>query len=223
MLIVVSLALSMSFVVVSMFTVATNSYKSSKDSAKMYAKIQSYRAAVELSTYQYVTDLQSVIVNKDLDGDWLSVSGGAIVTQALELIKEECGSSTDPNIWKCQNISEAITGANLSDATVVTKLLGEFAGVRQEYMLCVPEPFEFDWNDAHNSDYHVALKPITVEVTLKVKAETIYERFIVDNLYLDIDEQQIEVGPDTHTFLTMKLECGIDGVSIHRNSLLMEN
>lgn len=221
-LLVITFGALMAWVTVSMLTVATSLYTTTKDSAKIYSDIQSYRAASELACYQYVTDLQGVTVTRDLDADWISVTGQAVYSQALDAIKQSLASDTDANAWYVSDISTALSGLNLSDPSVLTNLLGKLTGVRQSFTLTVPEPLKLDWNDPESwsdSDRaYVAVEPFTVEISLSVKGESLFETFTVDGLFLDVQFSRIESadGSGRHDTATMMLTEREDGVSITR-------
>lgn len=223
-LLVITFGVLMAWVIVSMLTVATSLYSSSKDTAKIYGDIQSYRAATELACYQYITDLQGMTVTKDLDGDWISVSGQAVYTQALDAIQATLASPEDPTAWFVTDITDALAGANLSDPSVLTDLLSKLSGVRQEFKLTVPEPMKLDWDNPETSSSRtgatVALEPLVIEVYLTVKGESVSEKFIVTDLFLDVDitETEMEDG-STHAVATMMLTEKESGVTISREPI----
>lgn len=223
LLLVITFGTLMAFVVLGLMTLATSLYSTSKDSAKVYADIQSYRAATELACYQYITDLESVVINKDLDADWISVTGNAVYSQALEAIKAALASEVDENVWYVSDITTALSGANLSNPVVLTDLLAKVVGVRQSFVLTVPEPFKLDWSDSdswkNSRGANVALEPVIVEITLEVKGEQLFERFIVDGLYLNVVVSREEVGGSKHDVATMVLVERESGVSITRAQL----
>ena len=211
----------MAWVVVSMLILATNLYLSTKDESQIYSDIQTYRAGMELACYQYITDLQGITVTKDLDSDWISVTNQAIYTQALDAIKGELGADDNPNKWYVSDLATALSGANLSDPTLLTDLLGDIAGARQEFELIVPEPLMLDWENAdswkNNSGAEVAITPFIVEVHLSIKAENFTEMFKVDGLYLSISITDQDVaGGGRHEIATMRLIEKEEGVSITR-------
>lgn len=226
LLLVITFATSMAMVAVGMMILATNLYSSARYSADNYADIQSYRAAAEMACYQYITDLESVVVTKDLDADWISVSGNAVYTQALEAIKDSLASETDSLAWFVADVREALSGVNLSDPLVLTELQGKLAGARQSFSLIVPEPFELDWADSNSwrdSDgANIALSPVLVEVTLAVRGETVYDRFTVDGLYLVVNITQQEIDGSSHDVATMYLAEMESGVEISRAPLETE-
>lgn len=223
LLLVITFGTLMAFVVLGLMTLATSLYSTSKDSAKVYADIQSYRAATELACYQYITDLESVVITKDLDADWISVTGNAVYSQALEAIKAALALETDENVWYVSDITTALSGANLSNPVVLTDLLAKVVGVRQSFTLAVPEPFKLDWADSaswkNSRGANVALEPVVVEIALDVKGEQLFERFIVDGLYLSVVVSREEVGGSKHDVATMVLVEQESGVSITRAQL----
>lgn len=180
----------MAWVIVSMLTLASSLYGTSKDSAKIYSNLQSYRAASELCTYQYLTDLTSVTVEKRLDTDWISIKENAMYSQALAAIQNALADPNDETRWILNTVTDALTGANISDPTILTDLFSKLSTGRQELILKVPEPLTLDWTHKDNwknaSGAHVKIKPFVIETTLNVKGESITEVFEVDELFLDV-------------------------------------
>lgn len=212
----------MAWVVTSMLTVATTLYLGTKDSSRLYSDIQSYRAGAEMACYQYVTDLQGIILTRDLDGEWISVSGEAVYSEALDTIKATLGTDTDPNTWYVSDLTTALSGANLSDPTILTDLLGKLVGVRQSFSLVVPEPLRLDWDDPESwrdrSGAFVAIEPFKVDVVVTVKGEVVSEEFTVDGLYLNVvatRESVVDGGPK-HDIIDINLTEMESGVSITR-------
>lgn len=218
---------TMAFVVLGMLILATNLYRTAQDSAEIYSDIQSYRAATEIAAYQYITDLQAVQVTKDLDGDWISVSGNAVYTQAIQAIQDSLANPEDGLAWHVTDVRQAISGANLSNPLVVTDLLGLLANAKQSFKLSVPEPIELDWNNPNSwrdrGGADVAIKPIKLEVNLQVRGEQVFERFEVDGLFLTVDiSKQEQSDGSKHEIATMQFTEREEGVIISRAPLTEE-
>lgn len=223
LLLVLTFCLVMAWVTMSMLTLATNLYQGTRSSAQIYADIQTYRAGIELACYQYITDIQGVIVTKDLDGDWLTVSDDAVYSQALEAIKELVASDDDANRWKVTDLVTALSGANISNPDILADLFAKVSGVKQYFSLVVPELWILDWSDTdswgNSSGAHVALKPFVVEIQLDVRGESVSETFTVDGLYLDVTLSDETVDGSRHEIATMQLVEKEEGVSITREQI----
>ena len=217
-LLIVALATFMAAVLTGMVRLASMLYISSQDSSKIYANIQSYRAVAELSCYRYVTELEASIASKNLDAEWISVEGNALYTQALDALQAEIGSESDPAVWGVRDVTQILGGANLSNPAILPDLLAKFVGVDYELQLSVPEPLRFDWSDPDSyrsrDSAYIALEPFVVEVDLRVKSENIFEKFIVDGLYLDV--QLFKMGETKH--MTFQLTEKEEGVRISREA-----
>lgn len=222
LVVVITFGALLAIVVVGMLSLASSLYTVSRDSAKTYSRLQSYRAATELACYQYVTDLESVVVTKDLNADWVSVSGQAVYTQALEAIVDSIGRTEDTSIWKVSEIKTALSAANISDPSVLTSLFAEFEGARQSFQLKVIEPLKLDWSNElswrRRTDAYAALEPVRIEVTLDVRGEHLFEQFDVNGLFLDVKASKQGAADGRHTVVTLVLVEGEEGVRITRAS-----
>ena len=207
-------------VVLSMLTVASSLYRTSQDSAETYSEIQRYRATSEILVYQYITDLESVTITKDLDAEWLSFSGNAVYTQALEALVASLAPPENSRQWFVTDVIEALRGVAVSNPLVLQSLIEEYEGIRQSFSLTVPEPLRLDWMDSKSwSNRHgaiVSLDPVLIELTLVARGETITEKFLVDGLFLEIQRIEIDVGGDDHDAVTMMIREMEEGVTISR-------
>ena len=224
MLVVLTFGTLMGLVVVSMMTLAYNLYYSSRNSSENYSDIQNYRAATELACYQYVTDLCSVLVTRDLESDWITPSGQAIYTQAVELIQNELASPSDVDAWYVNDITVALSAINVSDPSVLTDLLGRLTGVRQEFRLAVPEPLRLDFLSSevvmdNRTGGRIPLEEFDVEVDLTVRGETVNEVFTISGLYLDVTFFDMAVGTSEYSAAQIILVEDEEGVQITRAAL----
>ena len=194
----------MAVVMVNFVQLSQSLSTSSKDSAKVYQDIQDYRAAAELACYSYVTALESVTVTKDLESDWLTVDGAAIMTQALQAIQGEFADPEDSSLWVQHDVTQAITAMSITNPAVLTNLLGKFVDVKHNLDLKIPEPLRLSRD--HIVDFDV-------EVTLEVKGEMVIEYFKVGNLYLSVEETKNDEG---NKIVIMNITEGPEGVNIYR-------
>ena len=202
-------------------SVASSLYATNEESAKRYAHIQSYRSATEIACYQYINDLQAVTVTKFLTGDWVSVSGSAVYTQACEVIQETVGKEDDPLVWKVSTIEAAIAGATVSNPEIVTNLLGLLAEGRASFMLSVTDYPEIDWTAGESfvskDESQLKLRPFEVIVELTAKSEVLKEHLFVNGLYLNVLQESIRTeGGTRDTKVTMNISVGESGVQIYR-------
>lgn len=221
LLLVITFAVTMGIVAFSMLVMASNLYTASRNSAAVYESIQSYRSATEIATYQYITDLQAVEVTRNLDADWISVSGNAIYTQALDAITGALSPDGGRTAWHVTDIRQAIRGANLSNPAVLVDLLGLLSNANQSFQLEVPAPLRLDWDNPESSRDRnsavIAIEPFLVEVNLQVRGEKIFESFIIDGVFLHVDLSKQQGSKAT--IATMRLGEGKDGVIISRAPL----
>lgn len=220
LIVVVTFAALMTVVIIGTMSVGSSLYSTSRDSAKAYSRIQTYRAVTELACYQYVTSLETAVVTKDLDADWVSVSGNAIYTQAIDAIVASIGTSEDPTIWEVRDAKTALTAMDVSDPSILTDIYAELEGVRQEFQLQVIAPLKLDWSDPdswrNRRGAYVALEPVRIEVSFDVRGEHLFEHFEVDGLYLEVSASELMVGGERHDTLTLVLVEKAEGVSITR-------
>lgn len=236
LLVVVAFGVMMAFVCVLMLSMSNTLTTVTKESAKIYENIQNYRAASELACWKYVNDLQSVVVSKDLDADWVnpmdpgnldwsSVTNRAVYSQALEVIQE---TQKDPDYtgsgirWNKDTISEALEGIPLSDASVLPTLFGKFTGYTQLFDLIVPSDMliknDSTWSYTRHHEAAFELEPFEVDVNLKIRGETLNERFLVSKLFLYVKiEDSLGAGGVNHHVASMYVsDIEDEGIEIQR-------
>lgn len=221
LLVVLLFAVMMAIVSFGMLSVATTLYSSNAENAKRYANIQSYRSASEIACFQYVNDLEAITVTRNLTTDWVSVTGAAVYSQAIQAIQDEIGRPTNRFIWNVSDISRAITGAGISDPAVVIHLQSLLAEGRTEFQLAIDDYPTLDYLDIKTfigrDDVYIALKPFLVNVDLTAKGEVLREKLYVDGLYLSVEKNVIAgAGGAPEVEVTMKLVEGESGVEIYR-------
>lgn len=201
--------------------VANTLYASNKETATRYSHIQSYRSATEIACYQYLNDMQALIVTKSLTGEWVSVSGSAVYTQAIDAIVEQLGTAEDAMIWRVSTIENAIGGASVSDPAIVTNLLGLLAEGRVDFQLRLADYPEIDWEAGESyvgrDESQLKLKPFEIIVDLTAKGEVLKERLFVDGLFLNVLQSKVNVpGGGRDTLVTMSIVPSQEGVQIYR-------
>ena len=198
---------------VQMLVLAQSLYVGSKDSAKVYADIETYKTATELICYQFVSDLNEVTVEKDLATDWVNVAKNAVYTQALDSLLSQVCTEEGNTVWNQHSVLDTINSSNLSDESVLNSLVSKISGARGSFTLSCPEPIKFKVDDEENSQSssgcHIGLKPILIQITLQVKAETIVEQFEVDGIYLDMTIRKD--GQSKHKVATFRFGKSLDG------------
>ena len=216
-------ASSMAIISFGTLGLAMTLYAHNNNSAKSYANYQSYRAALEVSVYQYVADLCSVTVTRDLNSDWISVSDSAIYTQGIELIQETIGLSENPLTWKTTDIITAISATPISNAEIMASLLGYVSSVgTTEFNLSAVDYPSIDYtslgeSSSGDSFSQLALHPLEVNVHLRVKGEVLDDVLFIDNLYLTVTQEKFEgEGGNKVSNVTMRIEEGESGVKIYR-------
>lgn len=217
MLLVLGFAFAMAMASARYLMVGADLYTTSKDSAKVYEDIIAYRTAAELSVYDFVADLCRVELVRDLDAEWLSIRKNAIFLQASDDLLKEVVSS---GVWRKTDISEVVSGLNLSNPAILTNLVGRLNTSNKSFELCVEDTPTLDannlvetWNDL------VKVHPMYVSVHLTVRGEQIVEQFKLDNLYLVVDQSREDVGGlNKHKMVRFSFKEGDGGVSITRGS-----
>lgn len=202
-------------------SVANSLYASGEQTSKRYSHIQSYRSAAEIACYQYVNDLQAITVTKSLSGEWISVSGSAVYTQACEAIQEKIGKSDNPFVWNVDTIEAAIVGAPVQDASSLTSLLALLAEGRTNFLLSVVDYPEIDWTAGESyisrDESQLKLLPIDVTVNLTAKGEILKEHLFVGGLYLNVVQTTSRnLDGSRETTVTMQITQGEKGVQIYR-------
>lgn len=196
----------------------------SKDSAQVYCDIQTYRSASELICYQYLTALESAVIQKDLDSDWLSVTNRAIYTQAIEAILDYYN---DPEYndtgysWVQHDAVDALNSLNITNKDFVGALQSKLNEGYQKFTLTVPEPLIVDpLSDASFEQVRKAymeLKPFQIEVSLRCKGETLVDTYIVSDMFLLVQsENTYEADGSIHMIVTLSFVEAEEGCKINR-------
>ena len=210
-------------IMVSFMHIAADLYTNSKESAAIYADYQSYRSAVEISSYQFVKDLCSVTVTKDMDGEWIGVDGQALYIMALDDILGKVSSVDDTSLWQVRNISTALSGVEMSVPSILNKLQDKVNHTSAKYYLRLPDYLKLDWSDSgswsdRNGSY-VAIEEFEVDVHLEIRTEELNTVFEISNLYFDLTPLEMSVGDDVHEFVTFSIVEGEGGVRIARKEI----
>lgn len=196
----------------------------SKDSAQVYCDVQSYRSVSELICYQYLTALESAVVQKDLDADWLSITNRAIYTQAIETI---LGVYDDPAYndtgwsWVKHDAVDALESVNVTKAEFVLQLQELLQEGQQYFTLIVPEPLIVDplSDDSYEQarKAYMELKPFKVQVTLRAKGETLIDTYVVSDMFLLVQSENVyEVDGSIHMIATLSFVEAEEGCKINR-------
>lgn len=202
---------------------------SSKDSATIYANVQTYRSAGELCCYQYLTDIEASVVTKDLNADWLSISNRAIYTQAIEAI---LGVTKDPEYadtgvqWFKHDLIDTLETVNITNPEFVTDIQDVLSGGIQSFSLTVPEPLIVDPLSEKSFEIarraYLEIQPFVVEIDMRVKGEELHDSFIVSDMFLLVQEQyqyMDEAMLEIHSIATLSFVEGEEGCHIYRASL----
>lgn len=197
-----------------MLMVASSLYTANEENATHYANVQSYRSAAEMAVYQYATDLQAVVLTKNLDTDWIGVSGPAIYTEGLTLIAETIGQNSAPAgetpnhlKWKVDTIQTAIGAANVSNPAVLANLLAELDVGRSIFELTIDDYPDIDWTSSSSwivgKEAMLKIAPIGVKVKLTVRGEQLLEHMFIDGLFLHVVRERIPNDDDDDTRSTI--------------------
>lgn len=190
MMMVVLFATAMSFVLIGMLSVS-HAYRSTlRDSGREFANYQTYKAVTELACYGYVSDLQAQFVTIDAGDAWLSVSGAARYTQALDAAREAITTAGPPRVWRKTDVSEIVSSVGVADPGVLINMNALLSRGTFEIEVVPDTAMDLDWKDDETwvarNEGHVALEPFEVYVNLSARNEKLSETFLVDGIYLDM-------------------------------------
>lgn len=189
-------------------TVAISDY--SRSNAQRYSDKMSYRAAVELATYQFVTDLEAVSMTQDISTEWLTKPVAQKYADALDTVTEYTIDAST-NRWVSTDISNIIVGCGVSDTEMLTNLSAKVLG-SEFYIELVDYP-ALDWSNVDNSivddSGKVYLEDLEVHAYLKQKGSVIDENFIIRGLYLEYTLNG--------TIVSAKISEDLEGVEVLRN------
>lgn len=226
-LLVIVFGLVMAMVMVGFTRLSQTLSTTSKDSAKVYADIQTYRAASEMICYEYLTEVEAAVVTRDLDSDWLSVTNRAIYTQALGAILDyyddpeymETGWS-----WIKHDPTEVLRSVHVTDQSMVDEVIAALDGGYQKFTLKITEPLVIDplSDDSYETvrRAYLELKPFPVEVNLRVKGEILQDIYMVSKMYLLVTQENVyEMDGSIHMIATLSLVEGEEGCQITRATM----
>lgn len=228
-LVILMFVFVMAIVTVGTLRVASALYASNRESAQNYARIQTYRASTEIACYQYISELESLNATRDLNGDWIGVSGVAIYGEAIDLLVDSISKSAaapgedfvQPLTWTTDSIVDAIAGAPVSNPVVVTDMLATLEDGRNSFKLYLGLYPEIDWNavDTFVSPgvSNLRLQPLEVHVSLKARGEDLNDILFVDGLYLNTFVETSVEADGSHTRVTMSIVEGDNGIEIYRS------
>lgn len=208
-------------IAVGTLTVATTLYTSNEKSMHIYGNLQSYRAATELSCYQYLNDLEAITVTDDIDANWVSVTESAVYTEAIRLITDAVSTEEGSLTWRTTDAVSAIGGTPVSDSSIMVKLIGLLQSGSTKFKLYMTEYPSLDWlSDSAEfeiGDMSIPLNPVPVSIDLSVKGESLSEELYIYGLYLHvITEERLMESGRYDTFVTVSIEEGEDNFGIYR-------
>lgn len=223
MALVIFFGATLTSIMVGFMHIAADLYTNSKESATMYADYQSYRSAMEISSYQFVKDLCSVTVTKDMDGEWIGVDGNALYVMALEDILEKVSSVDDTNLWQVRDMNTCLSGVEMSEPRILNHLQEKVEHSSSEFWIKLPSYLRLDWSDSgswsdRNGSY-VAIEEFEVDVHFGIRTENLNTTLAISNLYFDLTPLEMAVGDDVHEFITFSIVEGEGGVRIERRSI----
>lgn len=221
LVVVVIFSMMMAIISFGLLGVATALYVQNEDSSGRYANLQTYRAATEIAAYQYCNDLQTVIVTRSLSGEWLNVTGSAVITQSLEEIQKAVSTNSNNLVWKVGTIQEAVSGASVSNPQIMVNLLGLLNEGVTNFKLSVADTPQIDYSTGEGyisaDESMFKLQPIEMHIHLTALGESLDEVLYVDGLYIHIlRDNIIGVGGFRDTVFTIKVIQGESGVQIYR-------
>ena len=211
-------AVMMSIMSMGMISVATTLYSSSEETAQNYANIQSYRSAAELACFNYITELQTVTVEKDLSSAFLGASSAVIYPESLELIQQKIASEEEGQelVWKTDSISEALNGTVLSDPSIILNLLAKLSKGNSTFKLSIEDYPQIDWTSGESyissKEAQLRIEPLKVIVDLQVRGEVLKEILYVDGLRLSVQVDDFDSSK-----VSLKLVEREGGVQIYRD------
>ena len=201
--------MSMAYVSIHHLTVASNLYQLQRSSAEVYSSIQTQRAATEIATAQFVSDMCAVKITKDLDAEWLNVGAMGRYYEALDAIMENLEGEAGSKTWDKTDVREVLRGVSTSDPSVTYRLSHALDADNQEFYLRILTDFELDWSSerivSQRGHAQIPLKPLDVECYLRVKTEVVREVFTIEGLYLELMSSTIDVGGSEHDSVVFKI------------------
>lgn len=202
--IVIVFGMAMAIVMLGMLRVSSAVYASGVNATKQYADINSMRAICQTSAYRYFTDLMSVSATRNRDLDMLGTTDMAVYVESLEVLQESLMgthevtapdatgtlvTTTEPSlVWKVEDAVTSLGSMGELHADTQAQLLAMVTGKNHTFSIELEEDMVLDFADPTSfmgtNDARVAISPIKIKGTLKLKSETVVEHLVVEGAYL---------------------------------------
>lgn len=224
--VVLIFATMIAIVTLGMLRVSMAAFASGRSTEKQYADIQTMRAICQASCYEYITDLMACYATRNVDADMPGTTDAVIYNESIEAMqlelapKDDAGNVIDSMLWRVQNAEVALGSLEIGHPEVQAKLLSLVSGRAHEFRLELEEDLKLDFEN-HNtylgaSEARIALLPVKIQVTLKVKSETVIEHLSVEGLYLYIVKDIVTpVGGEPYTRASMRITDNGMGSGVH--------
>lgn len=229
--IVIVFGMAMAIVMLGMLRVSSAVYASGVNTTKQYADINSMRAICQTGAYQYFTDLMSVTATRNRDLDMLGTTDMAVYVESLETLQDSLMSVLpteviDPTtglpttvtapslVWKVGDAPTALAALSSVHADTQAQLLSMVTGKNHTFIIELEEDMVLDFADPTSfmgtNDARVAISPIKIKGTLKLKSETVVEHMLVEGAYLYAVK---DIGTDDtgHTYNRISMRITDDG------------
>lgn len=224
--VVLVFATMIALVTLGMLRVSMAAFASGRSTEKQYADIQTMRAICQTTCYEYVTDLMACYASRNVDADMPGITDAVIYNESIEAIqlelapRNEAGEVVDPMVWRVQDAEVALSSLEIGHPEVQAQLLSMVAGRAHSYRLELQEDLKLDFTHPDTylgaSEARIALLPVKITVTLKVKSETVVEHLSVEGLFLYIQKDTVTpVDGDPYTRASMRITDNGMGSGVH--------
>ncbi len=219
-------ATMIAIVCLGMLRVAMSLYASGRSTEKQYSDIRTMRSICQVSCYQYVTDLMACYAQRNVDADMPGTTDAVIYNESIEVMqaelayKDAAGNIVDPMLWRVQNAEVALGSLEIGHPEVQTKLLSLVSGRAHEFKLELEEDLKLDYENSATylgaSESRIALLPVKIQVTLKVKSETVVEHLQVEGLFLYVTKDiMTPEGSTPYTRANLRITDNGMGSGVH--------
>lgn len=195
--VVIVFGMAIAILMLGMMRVGSTLYASGTRVTKQYADINSMRAICQIAAYRYTTDLMAVYAQRNTDLDMPGTTDSVVHYSGLKVMQDSLmaletnpvtGAEEPGMTWRVQDAGTALASCGELNADTQAQLLGMVVGKDHKFSLKLEEDMALDYSDPTTyigvDESRVAIKPVKLLGTLRLKSETVEVHMVLEGVYL---------------------------------------